>query len=122
MGKIHPRDCGIQHLMILEDRRHCYTRIHEAETAARFGHYLHAVHAFDTALDEMRHRSSDRLLLPQHLFSGGLCWMALSAWGRLDGHNAKAVDMLPAFADSPQGQFLQVSKSIGRVIELNPPM
>ncbi|KAI9599581.1 hypothetical protein BDF19DRAFT_429165 [Syncephalis fuscata] len=70
------------------DGRHCYTRIHEAETAARYGHYLHSVHAFDAALDEMRHRPSDQLLIPQHLFNGGLCWMALGAWGRLDGHNA----------------------------------
>ncbi|RKP22458.1 hypothetical protein SYNPS1DRAFT_31943 [Syncephalis pseudoplumigaleata] len=89
--------------------RHCYTRVHEAETAARFGHYLHAVHAFDEALDMMRHRPSDKLLMPQHLFNGGLCWMVLGAWGRLDGHNAKAADLLPSFETSPQGQFLKAA-------------
>lgn len=106
--RVYEYNILIDHLI----SRHCYVRIHEAETAARFGHYLHAVHAFDEAIDEMRHRPSDKLLIPQHLFNGGLCWMALGAWGRLDGHNAKSIELLPSYETSQQGQFLKVNNII----------
>ncbi|RKP08176.1 soluble NSF attachment protein [Thamnocephalis sphaerospora] len=89
------------------DGRHVYTKLREAETAARFGHYTHGVHAYDQAMDVLRHREMDRLVLPQYLFAAGLCWMAVGAWGRLDGHIAKAIDMLPTFEGSPQCVLLQ---------------
>jgi hypothetical protein len=90
-------------------RRYVYTKVREAETAARFGYYTHAVQAYEPVIDAMQQRKMDRLVLPKYLFSAGLCWAAAGAWGRLDGHIAKAIDMLPEFEKSEQCAFLQAS-------------